>query len=51
MKDTKKIFSVLLFFWIGIASAQDDLLTQLDTVKSSVKEVETAAVKRPKNLV
>ncbi|HQV35857.1 MAG: hypothetical protein KA215_10150 [Flavobacterium sp.] len=45
MKDTKKIFSVLLFFWIGIASAQDDLLTQLDTVKSSVKEVETAAFK------
>ena len=45
MEAIKKIISILLFFWIGVASAQDDLLTQLDTIKSTEKEVETAAFK------
>lgn len=42
----KKIFTVACFFLaISYASAQDDLLNQLDTVKSSEKEIETAAFK------
>lgn len=45
MEAIKKIISTLLFFWIGVALAQDDLLTQLDTIKSTEKEVETAAFK------
>ncbi len=42
----KKIISfALVFFAVGIASAQDDLLNQLDSVKSTEKQIETAAFK------
>jgi hypothetical protein len=42
----KKLFCVVLaFFAFGIASAQDDLLNQLDSVKSNEKQIETAAFK------
>lgn len=42
----KKFFSfVFVFFTIGYASAQDDLLNQLDTVKSKEKEIEVSAFK------
>lgn len=34
-----------MFFVVGYASAQDDLLNQLDTVKSDKKEIESAAFK------
>ena len=36
---------MLVFFTIGYVSAQDDLLNQLDTVKSKEKEIEIAAFK------
>lgn len=36
---------LLVFFAIGHASAQDDLLNQLDTVKSKEKEIEVSAFK------
>jgi hypothetical protein len=36
---------LLVAFSIGIASAQDDLLNQLDTVKSKEKEIEMSAFK------
>lgn len=36
---------ILVFFTMGYASAQDDLLNQLDTVKSKEKEVEMSAFK------
>lgn len=45
MKIKSIITFALLFFVAGIASAQDDLLNQLDTVKSKEKEVEVAAFK------
>ena len=42
----KKIFTVACFLLsMSYASAQDDLLNQLDTVKSTEKEIETAAFK------
>jgi len=42
----KKFFSfVFVFFTIGYASAQDDLLNQLDAEKSNVKDKETTAFK------
>ena len=42
----KKFFSfVLMFFTIGYASAQDDLLDQLNAEKSNAKEIETTAFK------
>lgn len=45
MKLKKIITFASLFFVVGIASAQDDLLNELDTVKSKQKEIETAAFK------
>jgi hypothetical protein len=36
---------VFVFFAIGFVSAQDDLLNQLNTEKSDVKEIETSAFK------
>jgi len=36
---------LLVFFVVGFASAQDDLLNQLDTVKSKEKEIEMSAFK------
>jgi hypothetical protein len=36
---------MLVFFVVGFASAQDDLLNQLDTVKSKEKEIEMSAFK------
>lgn len=36
---------ILVFFTMGYASAQDDLLNQLDTVKSKEKEIEMSAFK------
>lgn len=42
----KKFFSfVFVFFTIGFASAQDDLLDQLNAEKSNVKDIETTAFK------
>lgn len=42
----KKFFSfVFVFFTIGYASAQDDLLDQLNAEKSTVKDIETTAFK------
>jgi hypothetical protein len=42
----KKLLSVLfVLFTVGFASAQDDLLNQLDTVKSKQKEISTSAFK------
>lgn len=42
----KKFFSfVFVFFTIGYASAQDDLLDQLNAEKSNVKDIETTAFK------
>lgn len=41
-----KLFSfVLVLFAVGFANAQDDLLNQLDTVKSKEKQIETSAFK------
>lgn len=37
--------SFILIFNIGFINAQDDLLNQLDTIKSSKKEIETSAFK------
>ncbi len=45
MKMRKFLTFVLVFFVIGFASAQDDLLNQLDAEKSDVKEIETSAFK------
>ena len=45
MKISSLLSFVFVFFVTSFASAQDDLLNQLDTVKSSKKEVETAAFK------
>jgi hypothetical protein len=44
MKKSFLSFVFVFFVW-GYASAQDDLLNQLDTVKSKGKQVETAAFK------
>lgn len=42
----KRYYSILLvFITVSIASAQDDLLNQLDTVKSTEKQIEIAAFK------
>lgn len=42
----KSLFTfVFVFFGLAFAFAQDDLLNQLDTVKSDKKEIETAAFK------
>jgi hypothetical protein len=42
----KRLLScMLVFFTIGYAAAQDDLLNQLDTVKSKEKEIEMSAFK------
>lgn len=41
-----KLFSfVIVLFAIGFANGQDDLLNQLDTVKSKEKQIETSAFK------
>jgi hypothetical protein len=45
MKLTRLLSFVCIFFVVGYASAQDDLLNQLDTVKSKEKQVEMAAFK------
>lgn len=45
MRIKKTVSFALVFFAVGIASAQDDLLNQLDSVKSNEKQIETAAFK------
>jgi Membrane bound beta barrel domain (DUF5777) len=45
MKIRSLLSFVFVFFAISFATAQDDLLNQLDTVKSSKKEIESAAFK------
>ncbi|PWA07245.1 DUF5777 family beta-barrel protein [Flavobacterium psychrotolerans] len=45
MKIKSFLSFVFVFFVVGYASAQDDLLSQLDAVKSDKKEIETAAFK------
>lgn len=45
MKFKKITTFAFLFFVMGIASAQDDLLNELDTVKPKQKEIEVAAFK------
>jgi hypothetical protein len=45
MKISSLLSFVFVFFVTSFASAQDDLLNQLDTVKSNKKDVETAAFK------
>ncbi len=41
----KILYSTILLFTVGFASAQDDLLNQLDAEKTEGKEVETSAFK------
>jgi len=45
MKIKSLLSSVLILFVFGIASAQDDLLNQLDSVKPKEKQIEMAAFK------
>jgi Membrane bound beta barrel domain (DUF5777) len=45
MKIKNGFTSLLVFCFFGVATAQDDLLNQLDTIKSTEKEVETSAFK------
>jgi hypothetical protein len=45
MKLNHLLSLVLVFFVVGYATAQDDLLNQLDTVKSKNKQIEMAAFK------
>jgi len=45
MKIKSFLSFVFVFFVVGYATAQDDLLNQLDTVKSDKKEIESAAFK------
>ena len=45
MKIKSLLTLVFVFFGLAFASAQDDLLNQLDTVKSKEKEIEIAAFK------
>ena len=45
MRMRKFLSLVLVFFAIGLVSAQDDLLNQLGAEKSDVKEIETSAFK------
>ena len=45
MKIRSLLSFVFVFFVMGYASAQDDLLNQLDTVKSKDKQIEIAAFK------
>ena len=45
MRIKKCLCFVFVFFTVGIAFAQDDLLNQLDTVKTNERQVETSAFK------
>jgi Membrane bound beta barrel domain (DUF5777) len=45
MKIKTLFTSLLVFCFFGLASAQDDLLKQLDTVKSTENQIETSAFK------
>jgi len=45
MKIKSFLSFILVFFVVGLAAAQDDLLNQLDTIKSNEKQVETSAFK------
>jgi hypothetical protein len=45
MKLLKITFSAFLLFSFGLVHAQDDLMSELDSIKSDKKEIETAAFK------
>ncbi|MBC7641394.1 MAG: hypothetical protein H7174_03510 [Flavobacterium sp.] len=45
MKLKKLLITLIIVFSVGFANAQDNLLNQLDTIKSSKKEIETSAFK------
>jgi Membrane bound beta barrel domain (DUF5777) len=45
MKIKNGLTSLLVFCFFGLASAQDDLLNQLDSEKSTEKQIETSAFK------